>query len=279
MAPDGHEAFPLILEEARKKAREQKSRIIVAGLNGHVNYGMGFLANNFHLPQSFGAPYNTPEYIDTLQKNGGVADRQVSFLVDTAKFKQKWLPMLERKGDPGVTCRIANFRKIKEEIRLYTDLNNQIFHDHKLYYKRRYEEDFELFREFSCLLRNENFIVAEDRGHAIGFLLWYPDFNELIKKGSSLGWKTVVKSRLAGNRISRFKIAEIGILPEYQGKNVSWALLKKCSDLTIDRYSSCETSWIFDDNQRSRGLAETWEGAYGESIRLHKQYCVYYFDI
>ena len=94
-----------------------------------------------------------------------------------------------------------------------------------------------------------------------------------------MGWRTVVKNRLWGSRISRFKIVEIGILPTYSGKGVSWGLLKKCADLTRDRYRTCETAWIFDDNHRSRGLAETWEGSDGESIQLYKKYAFFRFAV
>lgn len=272
--------FSSILHKAREKACEFNAVKIVAGLNGHVNNGMGFLVDHFDCQQSFGSPYNSPQLIDALTQNGGRPDYQVSFLIKTRKAHGNWQNILKEKSNSQITYRTADFKALEKEIRIYTDLNNAIFKDHPLYYERSYEEDMELFKSFSWLMREENLIIAQDKtNRPVGFLLWYPDFNQLMKPGETLGLKTVLKRKFFAKPMDRFKIVEIGILPEYQGENVSWGMLQKCASLTHDKFSSCETGWIFDNNLKSRGLAETWEGPLGDCINLFKKYAVFHFDV
>ncbi|MEJ2483992.1 MAG: hypothetical protein P8049_13000 [Gemmatimonadota bacterium] len=59
--PDRSAAVELLIEEARAEARRRGLRRIVAGLNGHVWYGVGYLADGFDLPCPFDSMY-TPDY-------------------------------------------------------------------------------------------------------------------------------------------------------------------------------------------------------------------------
>jgi hypothetical protein len=110
-------------------------------------------------------------------------------------------------------------------------------------------------------LKEENFLISEMEGEPIGFLLWYPDFHELIRPGGRIGWRTALKYRFPGNPITTFKIAEIGIRPEYQGSAAIGGLIGQCFNLGKSKgYSHCETGWIFDSNRKSKSICERWAG-------------------
>lgn len=88
---DNPEAFNLILDQAIKMAKEKGARKLSGSLNVHVNYGLGFLADNFHLWQSFGSPHN-PDFhqlmkpgetvgVKTVIKNNFFSNRMDTFKI------------------------------------------------------------------------------------------------------------------------------------------------------------------------------------------------------
>ena len=66
--PGCQKAVDLIIDTAKDICRERNISSITIGLNGHVNYGLGILSDNYDLPLSFGSNYNPPYYIDYFNK-------------------------------------------------------------------------------------------------------------------------------------------------------------------------------------------------------------------
>ncbi len=105
-----------------------------------------------------------------------------------------------------------NPRNLDEDARLYTYLNHVCFKNHRYYYPSSYEEDKVLVKEL-LLLSPKNFIVfAFDGDRPIGFVLWYPDFNQIIKPGKSINVLALLKIKLFNKRITKVKVGEIGVL-------------------------------------------------------------------
>ncbi len=254
----GEQASDLIVAEARKMAVRRHAIRVVAGINGHINYGLGFLADHYDERVGFGSAYSPPGYIRNLEKHAVRTSTLVSYLSDQATLsfqkEQRLVSRLVRR----FTFRSADFRDLKREIAVYTELNNACFATHPLYYDRTVEEDYELFRMFRHLLKEENLLIAEDRGRPIAFMLWYPDFNELVPSGGKLGIRTWIRYRMMRQPVSRFKIAEIGVHPAYQCSGVVMGLFDQCRKLTQGRFAYCESGWIFNNNLRSRALGERW---------------------
>jgi len=157
---------------------------------------------------------------------------------------------------PGLKIRLMNKAKLKEEIKLYTELNNLSFQDHPYWADRYTDEDIELFYPFRFLLDNENLIIAEVDGKAVGFLLWYPDFNRLKKQGSDLNLFDVLKFRFK-NQIDSFRYTEVGVLPEYRKSQVIIAMQCKVAEFVSNGiYKSYEAGFIFEENRNSIALAK-----------------------
>ncbi|MDW7674379.1 MAG: hypothetical protein SCK28_07590 [Bacillota bacterium] len=251
-------AVAKIMDYGRSLAEEHGINKILIGLNFHVNYGLGLLADQYETLQSFGTAYNPPYYIDYFK---GYANEEVNLVNYVGKIDKFDLCLDDRLINKLMTkysVRKANFRNIKKEVEIYTYLNNRAFSQHKFYYERRLEEDLQLFNEFKLLLREENLLILEHEGNPIGFMLWYPDFNELLKPGEAIGLKTIIKSKFLAHKIKKFKIVEIGVLPEFQKKGAVLALFHKCRAIIQDRYEICESGWIMETNLDSRGFGFRW---------------------
>lgn len=255
---DYQKAVGMIVDMGKRIGLEKGAEKIIAGLNGHVNYGLGFLEDHFEEPVSFGNNYNPPYYIKYFKTNSSDEYELTSFLTNMETFNLDKERKIIREANRKFQYRTANFNQLKKEIEIYTDLNNLCFEDHPFYYKRSYEEDYELFKQLKLFLKPENLLIAEKDGEPIGFMLWYPDFHQLISQGEAMGIKTYFRNRYKGNTIKKFKIAEIGILPAYQGTAAILGLFDKCLELTKNRYSQCETGWILDTNLKSKGFGLKW---------------------
>lgn len=266
------EAVSIMLEEGRKIAALHQCTSIVIGLDGHINYGLGFLASHFDVTPCFGFPYSPEYYLDYFR--GLKAYQFTSFLTDLSQFNlKKEETILRRLQRHQYTFRCADFNQFDRELRIYTDLNNDAFQDHLWWADRSYEEDYELLYPFRRFIRGENLLIAEKAGIPIGFMLWYPDFNQLIPPGKGLGLQALVRNKLGGRqKIDRLKIAEIGIKPEYQGTGAVLGLFALLYQLVGGRYRYCEAGWVEENNLKSKGLGMHWEQVGCQEYKKYKAY-------
>ena len=178
--PNAQPAVDLMLAEGKKLATGHGRKKIVIGLDGHINYGVGFLASHFDQTPCFGFPYTQPYYLDYFQ--GLTEYAFTSFVTEIGGFHLEGeRGILKRLGRHGYSFRVADFRQFQRELEIYTDLNNACFQDHLWWFDRTYQEDYELLHPFRWFIKGENLIIAEKNGRPIGFMLWYPDFNQLIR--------------------------------------------------------------------------------------------------
>lgn len=267
-------AVDIILERARDIAAKRRAGRIIIGLDGHVNNGLGFLAGPCETPACFGSRYNPAYYIDYFQPRASSEETLVSYFYDLNVFNLNAERRIIDRISRRFTVTKADFRNMREVIDLYTRLNNECFGNHPLYSKRSTAEDYELFKSFGPFLKEENFLVSEFNGRPVGFLLWYPDFHELIPAGGTIGFSTALKYRLFRKRISRLKVAEFGVLPEFQGTGAIAGLLDATMKIARKNgHSRCESGWIFDTNSKSKGVAGRW------ADKPYKTYRVFMIDL
>ena len=247
---------------------------VVAGLNGHLNYGAGILLNRFDEVPLFGLPYN-PDYY------AGYFKSLQCHKMFTFRFSMEiyigWAQTYQvHRVLKGLTVRFMNKNNIKEESAIYSQLNNQAFSKHPYWANRDNKEDVELFYPFRLLLDNENLIFAEINGKPAGFFLWYPDFNQLVSTQRDLNVLDVIKYRIK-NSIDTFRFTEIGIVPEYQGSPVALALISKSLPALVDRgYKFCEGGFIFEENQASIAFVKRiLKRSYGSEPELYRQFATF----
>lgn len=222
---------------------------VVVGLNGHLNYGAGILLNRFDEVPVFGLPYNHSYYADYFKELK--PRKMVTFRFDMDVYSKWALNYSSGRPVDGLTVRFMNKREIEAESEIYTLLNNKAFTQHPYWADRSVAEDIELFKPFRYFLDKENLIFAEVDGKPVGFFLWYPDFNQLVKSQRDLNAIDVIKYRM-GKSIDTFRFTEIGIIPEFQGTSVAIEMLQKSlPTLRKNGYKYCEGGFIFEENRAS----------------------------
>ena len=263
------EAFMLIMKRAEEFATEKGAKKISGSLNIHVNYGLGFLANDFDKEQSFGLAHNQEYYHRYFVKNGFRTIEMLTYKKNITTMEKLLSPNVKDKIEAKYKVRKINLNNLKSEIALYTRINNEAFVDHLFYYPRKEEEDFELFKDFKYLLKPENLLFVEKAGAPVGFMLWYPDFNKLIKPGEKVGIKTVIRNKISPNKIRNFKLVEMGVVPSEQGRGAILALFNHCFKCTKGRFDTVESGWILTENKRSKNFGVKWADAESKQFKAY----------
>ena len=263
------DAFALIYNKALVMAKEYNVKKISGSLNIHVNYGLGFLADSYDEMQSFGMPYNKDHIHEYFRGYGFKEIDLVTFKKNTEDMESPVAPLIRKRLLKNYIVRELDIKNLESEAKIYNDINNDAFRDHLFYYKRIPDEDVDLFKNFKPLLKTENLLFVERKGKAVGFMLWYPDFNELIKLGESVGLKTFIRYKLFNKRIDKFKIVEIGMIKEEQGLGGILALFDYCYEKTNHRFKSFESSWVLSDNIKSRGFGDKWSDGISKTYKAY----------
>lgn len=268
--------LPGLLKIIQQQAQSEfpDCRHMVYGLNGHLNYGAGLLNNKFDEPPVFGLPYNHEYYHEYFKECE--LKSMVSYRFPLEPFYNYYNQISKKVSFGDITVRKMNKKKLKREIEIYTYLNNTCFTNHPYWADRKDSEDYELFYPFRFFIKEENLLFAEKDGEPIGFLLWYPDFNQLVKSDTHLGLKHLIRYKLA-NPIDTFRFTEIAVLPEYQSSHVTLALIiHTISFLKKYDFKFGEGGFIFEENKRSIAMTKRFlTRATGNKIEPYRRYAIY----
>jgi len=236
------------------------TRYIVFGMNGHLNYGAGILLDSFDKVPLFGLNYHHFFYQGYFLNYRLYRLITYQFkLPGNLKFAENLCRGLEERK---FKVRPIDRRKLRKELSIYTDLSNICFANHPLWSKRDPAEDHEMFLLFRRLIHNENMLIAEYHGKPVGFLLWFPDFNELRKSNRRFK-KGCFGADAFGYRLSHhiktIRLAEIGIIPEFQKKGVEALLFREFLNLARRRnYRYGEGGFIFEQNTSSNNMVRRY---------------------
>jgi hypothetical protein len=268
--PNSQEAVSLMLRYAEGLALEWDANRIVIGLEGHCNNAVGFPLDS-RPPISFGESYGKPYYHDYFL--GYERIKLVSFKKEISDITGRLREDVQRieNRTKGVVMEPADFSRsgFRKSIQRYTNLNNQIFKDHRYYYQRFEDEDLELFKSMKPLLNPNNLIFAKKDGEYIGFVLWYPDFNQLVPKGGTAGVLTFIRYKLFRQIPKRGKLVEIGLLPQYKRTGAVALLFLGALKAAGQKCTTMITSWILEENIPSELATQRY------ADEPYKEYCTY----
>ena len=107
-------------------------------------------------------------------------------------------------------------------------------------------------------MKEDSLFFAFKGTEPVGFIMWYPDYNELAKPGELFGTKHFFKNKLKGKNIKTAKVMEWGVLEEYRGCGLPVALTD-CVYQTLKSNYNCsrvESSWILDENEDSNSICQ-----------------------
>ncbi len=265
--------FDALLSFAKEEAKKRGLKKILVGLNLNVLYGLGLLASDYDKTLRIGGAYNPPYYIDFIEPHATRVKALTSYCTSIDRIQMNSLPPRLLKRLSSFEIRPMNFNNIAESVEAYTEITNRAFEHHDYCYEARQDENLELFLDFKPFLKPENLLFAYKDGKPVAFVLWYPDFNELLGAGEELGLSSLIRYKLFRKKIDTIKLTEIGVVPEYQKKGAIYALFKYLFELNKNRYKYLESGWIMKSNQDSMRVTEKF------TEHESKQYKVFEIDV
>lgn len=267
-------ADPLELIKAAARQAEPDANRFLVGLNGHLNYSAGFLLDCFDEPPVFGLPYTAPWYPEYFK------DLETHRMSSYRYLHQPYWESCQRQSSAlrasGCSIRKLDKSRLKEELELYTSLNNASFQEHPFWAERSPEEDWELFFPFRHLLRGDYLLFAEVEGKPVGFLLWYPDFNQLVKGSRPLGLAELLRHKIH-DPITSYRFTQIAVLPQYRNSRILSALICKGVRMVQKAgYQSGEGGYIFEANLPSQNMTHRLtERATGTKTQPYRHYGIF----
>ncbi len=268
---DRAEVFAKIHSFSRDRAKALGLSKLLLGLNLHVNYGLGLLPSGFEKRQSFGSAYNKAYYIRHIERCMQASDILYSY---RCAIKDIPMPLPEKTTaylEQNFTVKKADFRNIRKTAALYTSINNRAFAEHKYYYEARPEEDIELLRSFRFLIEEKNLLFVYHKGEAVGFMLWYPDFNRLLREGEGFHLRSLLRCKLQAGKMDTLRLVEIGVLPAFRNRGAGIALLAYLHRTEGKRYRYLESGWIMEENAASKGIALRFVPEVYKQFRVYEE--------
>ncbi|MCL2591177.1 MAG: hypothetical protein FWD67_09980 [Betaproteobacteria bacterium] len=248
--PGQHEAVDLLLECASRLAGEWGTGRVIIGMNGHLTYGVGFLKDRQDLPAVFSGIYSPEYYPDFFSGRGFIEHTLTTYYANTATFDPP--EKLLGKAYSSISYRFIRLNDLKREMVILGDLFNKTLDKTRFYFHKHICESYEMIQSIRPLLKNGNIIYAMKDGREIGFVIWYPNFNEAIPDNGRINpFLFYLRCKLFGGRIKEFMVNTIGVLPEYENSGVSLGLINEVFKQVNGVYGGGETSFVWDDNFKS----------------------------
>jgi hypothetical protein len=229
-------------------------------MDGPINFGenfvnWGLLVDGF-MPQGYGMPYNFPYYKEFFESYGfKTYFEQYSF---HDKFSRPYPEQMRAFGErlwkkPEFSFKHIEMKNAEKYIRDLVMMYDKIWSDFlENYTPLKFEDLYQIFLDAKALL-NEKFIwFAYHNGEPAGFLIVFPDINQVLRKlkNGKLNFWNILKLLYYKKRvITRGRLLLSGVIPEFQRTGVVGGMYIKLTDaMRASGYEELELSWVGDYN-------------------------------
>ncbi len=242
-----------ILSFAISFAKDYSLKNIIAGINGHVSLGVGYLNKSLNEPQSFDNRYTKTYYNDYFRKNKWLEETLHSYKAINSVITD----MLESKNldVSDLKVRYMNKSRFKHDLTILNELCNLSLSDTPYFTPMHKTQLYELIKPIKPWLKPYHLLFLMNDEKEIGFLFIPPDFHQTqkpMKKHSRLSIGLELIKNI--NKITALKINVIGSI-EKNHKGL-YKLLNEGMKISNKYYQTVETNFIFDRNISSTNLAK-----------------------
>ena len=229
-------------------------------MDGPINFGenfvnWGLLVEGF-MPQGYGMPYNFPYYKEFFESYGfKTYFEQYSFHDEFSKpYPAAMRAFGERQWKkPEFSFRHIEMKYAEKYIRDLVIMYDKVWSDFlENYTPLKFEDLYQIFQDAKAML-NEKFIwFAYHNNDPIGFLIVFPDINQVLRKlkNGRLNFWNILKLLYYKKRaITRGRLLLSGVIPEFQRTGVVGGLYIKLTDsMRASGLEELELSWVGDYN-------------------------------
>jgi hypothetical protein len=229
-------------------------------MDGPINFGenfvnWGLLVDGF-MKQGYGMQYNFPYYRQLFENFGfKTYYEQYSFhdvfSIPYPEAMRKFGERLWKKSE--FTFRHLEMKNAEKYLRELVVMYDKVWSDFmENYTPLQFEDLMQIFRDARSILNERYIWFAYHSGQPIGFLIVFPDINQVLRKlknGRLTPWNIVKLLYYKKRLINRGRLLISGVIPEFQRTGVVGGLYLKLTDaMREDGYQELELSWVGDYN-------------------------------
>jgi len=267
----------LLIDGARKWLGEKGMEVMRGPMNFSVNEECGLLIEGFDSSPMVMMPYNFPYYQKLLEKCGlSKAKDLYAYITDVmATFPEKFYRVSAVANKQGMTARPVNMEFFDDEMRIFKGIYDSAWEKNWGHIPMTDEEIEHLAKKLKPVIVPELALIAEINGEPVGFMMFLPDVNQVLKKlkGHLLPFG-IFKALWLSGKIKDARLLLLGIKKGARKRGVdSLLFIEGLKALHKKGYKRMELSWVLEDNYPVQRIIEAING------RLYKKYRIYEANI
>lgn len=269
-----YEVAAALLDTARARAKEKGMEVFRGPFNFTTNHECGLLVDGFEKDPVILTTYNPPYYTVMMEKYGLKKARDLySYLLNYTDVDFSYVRELADKAAANhVYARPVNLRHTHREMELIKSVYNNAWSKNWGFVPLTDEEFEDIFNHLRMIAVQDLCYIGLIGDKAIGYYMFMPDFNIVLKKfNGNLGPINVARFLWAKTRLKRGRLFMLGTHRDYQETGVAAAMVVNGYDAAIRRgYTEAEFSWILEENIPVRTMCEMFGGRIYKTHRIYE---------
>lgn len=227
-----------------------------------VFYGGGLLSGGFDEPPSFLQPYTAPYYHDYFKQNGFNSIKRLPHHSIDLNPRENVRRIRTFARGSGITIRELDRSRYEAEALSVARVYNRSFTLLWKYTPFRGQEFVEFVRDFSDLIVQGFWQVAEVEGEIVGFVGGFPQCASIFKMVSGeLGPSELPAISAEIGLIKEGAIVLLGVLDKFRDRDIGLKLLASlCANMIDKGYVRATCTWEISDKEDASKLIEKLGG-------------------
>jgi len=273
-AIDDDEVASALFEAAEGSVAHPGCDVLRGPFSPTQNDACGVLVDGFEHPPSLMMPWNPPYYERHFEANGWAPARDLyayAFTPDASTMERSARIAERTRKKSDIVIRRGERKHFLRELRIVHRLFNETLADEWNFMPLAAEDLEYAARDLGRILDPGLVLFAEHEGRPVGFCFSVPNANELMEraKGTRGLRRLWTLARHARRPFRSFRLAMLGVLPEYRNKGISPSFFAETFRHMKKHYDFAEVSWVQDINEQIHKAA-AFVGS-----RRYKTYRVY----
>lgn len=279
-AIDDQAVFQALTRSAEEWLASRGTRRITGPFNLSINQECGLLVDGFETPPTVMMPHGRPWFGPRLEEQGYTGARDLlAYEGETAFTPPPALEALTERFRDRIRVRPLDQRRRTRDLECMRELFNDAWAKNYGFVPFTAAE----FKDISQILRlfvdNACVQIAELDGEPVAFNVGMPDLNQAIRDLDGrlfpLGWLRLLR-RLRRHEVTHGRVPLMGVRRDLQntpvGTAVIWGTMRAVQNAMLARnIRQGEMSWILEDNQGMRKIAQRIGGVVSKRYRLYEK--------
>lgn len=270
---DEEEVARALFEAAGQWLLTQGMERMQGPMNFSSNEEWGSLIEGFDEPPMVMMPYNAPYHQSLYETCDFVKAKDLyAYIAEVPdRLPEKVYRVARVAEKQGITVRQISIRSLESEMRIFRSIYNSAWEKNWGFMPLTDEEIAHTARRLKPVIVPELALIAECKGEPVGFMMFLPDYNYVLKRlnGRLLPFG-VVKALYYAGKISDARLLLLGIRARFRRRGVdSLLFMEGLKGLHAKGFRRMELSWVLEDNYPVQRVIETMQG------RLYKKYRLY----